>query len=86
MREKTEFFIHLIRELVWTSFPRTGVVPNQYDAPRLLQRQCLSFVLQQDRTGSPDLPDQLVMIILNIDVLIRRLVVRIERVKIGCRV
>lgn len=77
---------YLESELIRSNRPASGIASNENEASWLLQRQRVVLVLQEDGTSCTYLPDQLVVIVLDINVSVARLVVGKERVKIGRRV
>jgi hypothetical protein len=75
----------LIGELVGTGLPGSRVASNQHDVSRLLQRQGVPDVLEQNCAGSADLPHKFVVVILNINVLVGLFVIWSKRVEVGLR-
>lgn len=43
----------------------------------------MSYVFEENRAGCPDLAYEFVVVVLNVDMIIVRLIVRLERVKVG---
>ena len=78
---------NLIGELIRARDPRTRIASNNHNAAILLsQRQDATLILQKDRTGGSECAYKFVMVILDINMFISLVIVRVECVEIGRRV
>lgn len=68
--------------MVRTDLSGTSIASNQHDASRLLQRESVPDVFEEDRAGGADLPDEFVVVSLDIHALVGGLVVWSECVEV----
>lgn len=75
-----------VRESIGALDRGAGVTTNNSQGPGFLQRKSIVGILQQDTAGSPDLANNLVMIVLDINMLVGSLVFREESIEVNIRI
>jgi hypothetical protein len=72
----------LVAELVGACHTRTGVATNKHETSWFIQWKRVVLIFQENDAGRSNLPNNLIVVILDINMFIDRIIIRPESVKI----